>query len=203
MEPMSSSITPPRIPAGILTPDTVETSIGTLEFIDGVPASCATLRLPHMTSWTRPVRREAFLKGMPAASIAALIEGSHSLGAVEVNQALIFDGLMNARSLFLTGNSSTIYVSADLDLKRDGPTVVEAPDGLLGAANDGFFRFMVNFLLESTSFVPPGYDGDIPGSDEYCVVQSQTFRVWVLLRKTPENKSAEEVAAAAQQSRIT
>lgn len=113
-----------------------------------------------------------------------------------MNQVLLFDGLMNARSLFLTGNSSTIYISGDLDLKRDGPTVVEAPAGLLGAANDGFFRFMVNFLPGKYLFLPPGYEGEVP--DGYTVVRSKTYRVWCLLRKTPKSKHSDEVAAAAQ-----
>jgi hypothetical protein len=37
-----------------------------------------------------------------------------------------------------------VYVSSILDLKKDGPTVVEAPPGSgLGAVNDAFFRFVV------------------------------------------------------------
>ncbi len=148
------------IPEGILTPDRVETSIGTLKFADGVPSRETADKVYDFMDTSRAA--DAFLKGMPAASVAALIEGAHSLGAVEVNQVLLFDGLMNARSLFLTGNSSTLYVSADLDLKRDGPTVVEAPGGLLGAANDGFFRYMVNFLPDKYLFLPPGYEGEVP-----------------------------------------
>lgn len=182
------------IPEGIMTPDKVETSIGTLNFTDGVPSRQTADKAYDFMDTARAA--DSFLKGMPAASVAALIEGGHSLGAVNVNQVLIFDGLMNAKSLFLTGNSSTIYVSGDLDLKRDGPTVVEAPAGLLGAANDGFFRFMVNFLPGKYLFLPPGYEGDVP--EGYTVVQSKTYRVWCLVRKTPKSKKPEEVAAAAQ-----
>lgn len=184
-----------EIPEGILTPDKVETSIGTLEFTDGVPSRVTAVKAYDFMDTARAA--DAFLKGMPAASVAALIEGGHELGAVEVNQVLLFDGLMNAKSLFLTGNSSTIYVSADLDLKRDGPTVVESPAGLLGAANDGFFRFINNFALEGKYlFLPPGYEGEVP--EGYTVFRPETYRVWVLLRKTPKNKQPEEVEAAAQ-----
>jgi len=35
--------------------------------------------------------------------------------------------LMDSRSLFLTANTSTVYVLPDIDLKGDGPIVVEAP----------------------------------------------------------------------------
>lgn len=182
------------IPEGIVTPDTVETSIGTLTFTDGVPSRDTAERVYDFMDTARAA--DAFLKGMPAASLAALIEGAHSLGAVEPHQVILFDKLMNARSLFLTGNSSTIYVAPDLDLKRDGPTVVEAPDGLLGAANDAFFRFINNFAIAGKYlYLPPGYEGEVP--DGYTVLRPETYRVWVLLRMTPKSKAPEDVAEAA------
>jgi hypothetical protein len=50
------------------------------------------------------------------------------------------DNLMDAKSLFLTGNASTVYASAILDLERDGATVVEVPAGAgPGTVNDVFF----------------------------------------------------------------
>ena len=116
------------------TPNKVETSIGTLEFVDGAPLPDTAAKVYDYLDTTRAM--EAFLKGMPGASLKALIDGAHSLGAAEVNEVMIFDKLMDSQSLFLTGNTSTLYVIPDLDLKRDGPTVVEVPDGLLGAAND-------------------------------------------------------------------
>jgi hypothetical protein len=185
------------IPEGILTPDKVETSIGTLDFTDGVPSRKTADKVYDFMDTARAA--DAFLKGMPGASVAALIEGAHSLGAVEVNQVMLFDGLMNAKSLFLTGNSATVYVMPDLDLKRDGPTVLEAPVGLLGAANDGFFRFIDNITGGKYLFLPPGYEGDVP--EGYTVYRPKTYRVWVFLRKTPANKQPETVAKAANEIR--
>ena len=72
---------------------------------------------------------DAFLKGMSGASLQGLIKGAHSQGAVECHQVLIFDKLMDSQSLYLTGNTSAMYVLPNLDLERDGPTVVEAPVG--------------------------------------------------------------------------
>lgn len=179
------------IPEGITTPDKVETSIGKLNFTDGVPSRETADKVYDFLDTSRAA--DAFLKGMPAASLAALIEGAHSLGAVEVNQVMIFDELMNAKSLFLTGNSATIYVIPDLDLKRDGPTFVEAPDGLLGAANDGFFRFIENITGGKYLFLPPGYEGDVP-EEGYTVLRPETNRVWVFLRKSPKSKAPDDVA---------
>ena len=56
-------------------------------------------------------------------------------------QVLIFDKLMSSETLFLTANTSTMYAFPFLDLKTDGPTVVEIPGGMLGAFNDMWFRY--------------------------------------------------------------
>ena len=123
----------------------------------------------------------------------ALIKGAHSLGAVEANEVILYDKLMDSKSLFLTGNTSTVYVLPDLDLKRDGPTVVEVSDGLLGAANDGYFRY-VNDLMKAGKYLylPPGYKGGVP--EGYTVLKPRTYRLWIFLRRS----IADGVDAAAQ-----
>jgi hypothetical protein len=142
----------------ISTPNEVETSIGALKFLDGAPLPETAEKVYDYLDTARAA--DAFMKGMPGASVAALMEGAHSIGAVEAHEVMIFDKLMGAESLFLTGNSSTVYCIPDLDLKRDGPTVVEIPDGLLGAANDGWFRFINNYGVSGKYlYLPPG---DVP-----------------------------------------
>ncbi|MEM6659012.1 MAG: hypothetical protein AAF625_13065, partial [Pseudomonadota bacterium] len=90
----------------ISTPNEVETSIGTLTFIDGAPLPETSAMVYDYLDRARGV--DAFLKGIPAASVYMLIEGVKPLGAVEAHQVGIFDKLMDANSLFLTGNSSTM-----------------------------------------------------------------------------------------------
>jgi len=101
---------------------------------------------------------------------------------------LIFDRLMDSNSLFLTGNTSTMYVIPTLDLERDGPTVLEAPPGMLGAFNDAWFRYMQDIGPAGPDkgkggkylVLPPEYQGEVP--DGYFVVPSRTYRVWVFMR---------------------
>lgn len=170
----------------ISTPDTVETSIGTLRFIDGAPLPETAATVYDYLDQMRGV--DAFLKGMPAASVHMLIEGAHSLGANEAHQVIIFDKLMNPKSLFLTGNSSTMYVIPDFDLERDGPTVIETPAGALGAFNDAYFRYVGDIGPAGPDkgkggkylVLPPGFEGDVP--DGYFVVRSPSYRVWVFMR---------------------
>ena len=179
-----------RIPDNILTPDTVETGIGTLKFFDGAPHPETAEKVYDYLDTMRAV--DTFLKGMPGASVDALIKGNHELGAVQAHQVLIFDRLMDSNSLFLTGNTSTMYVLPTLDLKRDGPTVLEAPPGMLGAFNDAWFRYMQDIGPAGPDkgkggkylVLPPDYEGEVP--DGYFVVPSKTYRVWVFMRASIE-----------------
>jgi hypothetical protein len=177
---------------GIQTPNKVQTSIGTLKFLDGAPYPETAEKVYDYLDTARAA--DAFLKGMPGCSLLALIEGAHSLGAVEANEVMIFDKLMGPESLFLTGNSSTVYAIPDLDLKRDGPTVVEVPDGLLGAANDAWFRYINNLPMAGKYlYLPPGYDGPVP--DGFAVYRPKTYRVWVFLRSSVKNGDVEAAAS--------
>ena len=170
----------------ISTPDTVETSIGTLKFLDGAPTAKTAQKVYDYLDTMRGV--DAFLKGMPGASVQALIKGNHQLGAKQAHQVMIMDKLMDSKSLFLTGNTSTMYVIPTLDLKRDGPTVFEAPPGMLGAFNDAWFRYLQDIGPVGPDkgkggkylVLPPGYKGDVP--DGYFLVQSRTYDVWVFMR---------------------
>jgi hypothetical protein len=170
----------------IQTPEKVETSIGTLEFLDGAPTSETADKVYDYLDRMRGV--DAFLKGMPGASLQGLVKGGHSLGAVKCHQVVMTDHLMDSKPLFLTANTSTLYTIPALDLKRDGPTVLEAPPGMLGAFNDAWFRYMQDVGPAGPDkgqggkylVIPPGYEGDVP--DGYFVVKSRTYNVWIFLR---------------------
>ena len=53
---------------------------------------------------------------MPASNFEAGRAGHIALGQKKANQAIIFDGLMDSSSLFLTGNAGTVYFTSFLDL---------------------------------------------------------------------------------------
>ena len=89
----------------ISAPDQVETSIGTLEFLDGAPYPDTAKKVYDYLDTMRGV--DAFLKGMPGASVQGLMKGARSQGAVGCHQVLFFDKLMDSQSLYLTGNTST------------------------------------------------------------------------------------------------
>ncbi|MDG2051432.1 MAG: DUF1254 domain-containing protein [Myxococcota bacterium] len=175
------------IPESILTADTVETSLGTLEFLDGFPTEATTDAL--YWNLLRSRATEVFLDFIPAASVEALREGMAGQGADDSHRCLLFDRLMTSDSLFLTGNTDTVYAICFLDLERDGPTVIEIPpESGPGTVNDAFFRFVVDTGPPGPDrgkggrylILPPGYEGKVP--DGYFAVQSPTYVNWVPLR---------------------
>ena len=128
-----------KIPESILTPDTVQTRVGARKFFDGIPTRETAALLFDNLDLNRGV--ETFLNGMPAANFEAGRLGHVALGQEKANQVIIFDELMDSNSLFLTGNAGTVYATAFLGLKRDGPTVLEIPAGtrdLRGSSRGSF-----------------------------------------------------------------
>ena len=176
-----------KIPDYILTPDTVETRIGTLGFSDGRPDDATVQRVYDNLDFMRGV--DTFLNFIPATSIEGLRKGMAEVGATRSNQVIVFDDLMDSNPLFLTGNTDTVYALAILDLERDGPTVVEVPPGAgPGTVNDAFFRFVVDMGIPGPDrgnggkylILPPGYEGAVP--EGYFVGRSRSYVNWLILR---------------------
>jgi hypothetical protein len=176
------------IPAEILTPDSVETDqLGTLEFFDGMPNDATVAALYDNLDRMRGT--EVFLDMVPLASIEAMRRGMERVGIDQANKILLYEELMDSNSLFLTGNTDTIYAIGLLDLKRDGPTVVEIPPGAgPGTVNDAFFRFVVDMGSPGPDrgkggkylILPPDFKGEVP--DGYFVANSPTYINWLPLR---------------------
>ena len=137
-KPPKMKMTTP-IPPEITTPDSVKTSIGTLEFFDGVPTDETVKMVYDNLDRMRGV--DVFLNCLPGASMFSIRRGLQSIGQRESHQITIFDKLLSSESLYLTANTSTLYAFPFLDLKSDGPTVAEIPPGLLGAFHVMWLRY--------------------------------------------------------------
>lgn len=195
---MGRTVTPPGyntpIPESILTPDRVETSIGTLEFFDGFPTNETAQKVFDNLDFSRGVK--VFLDSVPAASLEALRIGIESIGVTQCNHVGIAEELLDSNSLLLTGNTDTVYALAFLDLERDGPTVVEIPPGCgPGTVNDAWFRFVVDMGSPGLDaghggkylILPPDYPGDFPEDrflveDGYFVAKSRSYTNLLVLR---------------------
>jgi hypothetical protein len=182
-----------KIPEKIMTPDTVDTRIGALKFVDGVPTPETAQKVYDNLDFLRGT--EVFLNFVPATNLEGMRLGNVNRGATKTNQAVIMDDLADSNPLWLTANTDTVYLSGFLDLKADGPTVLEIPPGTgPGTVNDAFFRFVTDVGGPGPDagkggkylIVPTSYKGELPkdkkDGGEYYISRSSSYVNWVILR---------------------
>jgi len=165
------------VPPSLVTPNKVESRVGTLEFKDGVPSRATAERLFDNLDLTYAYR--AYMDNLRGVSIHALRKGMQDLG-VKDNEVLVFSQLMDAKSLFLTANADTIYVMGSLDLSK-GPVVIETPPQFLGAVQDAWFRWVIDLGVPGPDrgeggkylFLPPDYTGPVPEGG-FAVARART-----------------------------
>jgi hypothetical protein len=171
---------------GWINTEMVKTRFGNFEFKKGYPTLESAEDLLDRLMFNRAI--EVYLTQMPAVSIKETRRGLRKFGAKNSNQVVIWEQLMDAKTLVLTPNTETVYAMGFLDLKTDGPTVFEAPPKMLGNAMDLLQRSLVDIGLLGPDkgeggkylFLPPDYAGDVPPG--YFVVDSPTFCVVYDLR---------------------
>jgi hypothetical protein len=191
-----------KIPEQIMTPDKVQSRIGELNFYDGMPTAGTVEKIYDNLDYLRGI--DVFLNFIPACSIEAMRVGNASLGVSDYNQVLLMDKLMDSTSLFLTGNTDTVYASSFFDLSKTGPMVVEIPPGAgPGTVNDAFFRFVVDMGAPGPDrkkggtyiILPPDYEGDLKptpntfkdNSSAKAVINGEEREVWIAKSRSNTN----------------
>lgn len=167
-------------------PEKVETSIGALEFFDGVPVGDTVSTIYDNLDRMRGV--EVFLDNVGGVSINSVLDGLAGEGADASNKVAIFEQLMDSQTLVVTANTSTLYAYSGTDLENDGPTVIEVPPGMLGFLDDSWQRFVGNIGITGPDkgkggkylVLPPGYSGDVPAG--YFLLKPSTNRNFLFLR---------------------
>jgi len=193
-------------PHGWVNTETLKTRYGDFEFRNGYPVGDATARLLETQKLNRAI--EVYTTQMMRVSETAVREGMRAFGAKTPQQLVIWESLMDAKTVLLTANTETVYAMAHLDLKADGPTVVEAPPKMLGFLQDGLQRYLIDigplgpdkgkggrFLL-----LPPGYQGKVPAG--YFVARSPTYSVTFAVRGFQVDGSTDEAVALMKRTRI-
>lgn len=174
------------VPPTLVTPDSMETSIGTLRFHDGAPTPETAALVYDQLDLSRGI--ETFMQGIPATSVFAICRGLAEVGVKENGALGLTEELMDAQSLFLTPNTTTVYGMTCMNLNA-GPMVVEVPPGVLGPVDDAYFRWTTDVGLTGPDkgkggkylFVPPGYREALP-TEGYFVVKPQTNRLLMFFR---------------------
>lgn len=185
-----------------MSTETLTTPIGDFTFeLGGYPTAETTRRLFDALDFQRAC--QAYLEFMPAMSMYSLLEGQEQgWGCKACSDLAVAADTLSSVPLVLTGNTESVYFGCNVDLKRDGPTVVEIPPQVLGMANDAYFRFVVDFGMAGPDqgkggkylLLPPDFEGDVP--EGYFVARSRTYRVWVMARAQQKVSGTGEQALA-------
>ncbi|MDN3275328.1 DUF1254 domain-containing protein [Frankia sp. RB7] len=191
---------------GWLNNETLETRYGTFQFKNGYPAGNSSARLLDMQKLNRAI--EVYTTQMMRVSEIGLREGLREFGARAPQHVVVWENLMDAKTVLLTANTETVYALSHLDVKTDGPTVVEAPPHMLGFLQDGFQRYLADvgslgadkgaggkFLV-----LPPGYTG--PEPEGYFVSRSPTYSVTLGLRGFQVDDKTDQAVALMKQIKI-
>jgi hypothetical protein len=143
---------------------------------------------------------QSYLWALPALNMYAMKEASEAKFGKGYNVLPIWKERLNAKTLITTPNSDVIYAMGYLDLKADGPIVIEVPPGLQGILDDFYQRpihstgdingkpWMGDVGLPGPDkgkggkylILPPDFTGDIP--EGYFAYRSRTYGVFVFWR---------------------
>ncbi|MFM7448560.1 MAG: DUF1254 domain-containing protein [Leptolyngbyaceae cyanobacterium] len=142
---------------------------------------------------------------MSATSVYAVCRGLEDVG-IKTNQAIgIAEDLLDARSLFLTPNTTTVYTMGCIDLK-DEPVVLRVPPQVLGPIDDADFRWVTDVGLTGPDkgqggdylFVPPGYQGTLP-QQGYYIARPKTNRLLMFYRAFVERETSRQRSQGSRQ----
>jgi hypothetical protein len=172
-------------------PETMDTRFGKLEFPGGFPTEQTVQSVYDELDRQRAT--QLYLDMYPALSAHGMMKGwVRDLRMRNSSDILVTANRLDSTPLVLTGNTESLYAFFVLDLKENGPTVIEVPPGVMGPLDDHNFLFVADvgptgmdkgqggkYLL-----LPPGYEGDVP--DGYFVVRSKTYMNFSFLRANAE-----------------
>ncbi|OBT07897.1 hypothetical protein A9264_05350 [Vibrio sp. UCD-FRSSP16_10] len=187
-----------NVPASIITPDHVESEyLGALNYTDGAPSAETTAKANRFVDVSDAVR--VFLSGIPVASIQGLLAGHESVGMVPNQTIAISEQMLNAKSLWLTANTTTPYVTSEVDVKN-GPVVLEVGTPILGLLDNAAFKFVSRIGVTHPEDQGKGgkyfiyhdsYEGAIP--EGMIAVKTSGYQHWLLVRiiTTPDNVQAD------------
>ncbi len=188
-------------------------------YIESYPLKADIATLKQELLFERGV--QTYLWALPALNMYGMKEGSERVFGKGYNILPIFKERLNAKTLITTPNSDVIYAIGFLDLKEDGPLVIEVPPGLQGILDDFWQRpVRSEGKIDGREWagdvglpgpdqgkggkyliLPPDYSGPIPSG--FFTYRSGTYGVFVFWRgffKDP--KQLAEPVKVMEQTRI-
>jgi hypothetical protein len=180
-------------------------------FVENAATDASAKKLTEELYFQRAT--QVYLWALPVMNTVAMRDGSAKVFGSGYNVMQIWKQRLDAKTLVTTPNSDVIYAMAFLDLKKDGPMVIEVPPGLQGILDDFWQRPLTGPRTKSPLglpspdgkrwygdvglvgpdqgkggkfiILPPGYKGKEPKGG--FVFRSRTYEVFVFWRAFFQN----------------
>ena len=151
---------------------------------------------------------QTYLWSIPSMYMYSLRQSLVDTFGASPSHVPIWEDLMDNETVMLTPNSQVVYVFNYLDLKTDGPTVMEVPAKLAAMLDSMWDQPITDIGATGPDkgkggkylVLPPGYEGEVPSG--YFVVKSPTYGVMVVLRGYMENGSTAPTVKRLKQTKI-
>jgi len=151
---------------------------------------------------------QTYLWSLPAMNMYAMREGQRKAFDDNYNTLIIAKDRIDYNLEYTTGNPDVIYAFAWLDLKKEGPMVLDMPPKLQGLLDDMWHRPITDIGAAGPDksnggkylVVPADYEGTIP--DGYYVVKSPTHGVFIFLRAFLVDGKTDKGVALLEKSKI-
>ena len=172
------------IAPGVAVPDKIESSIGTLHLKYGYPSADTVEKIYDNLDRSRAL--QAYLMAIPIVNQAGMRDSIRKFGP-DNQTDVIWENLVDSRTVELTPNDNTIYNFIWLDTQK-GPLVLEIPPKVLGGINDFWYRWVGDVGITGEDHgqggkylvLPPDYKGEVPPG--YTVLRPSTYGNWLFFR---------------------
>ncbi|MEY3897298.1 MAG: hypothetical protein RLZZ214_2819 [Verrucomicrobiota bacterium] len=172
------------IASGVAVPDKIESSLGTLNLNYGYPTADTVEKIYDNLDRSRAL--QAYLMAIPVVNQAGMRDSIGQFGPANQTD-VIWENLVDPRTVELTANDNTIYNFIWLDTKK-GPLVLEVPPEVLGGVNDFWYRWVADVGITGEDrgkggkylVLPPEYKGEIPPG--HIVMRPNTYGNWFFFR---------------------
>ena len=117
----------------------IKTRIGELDYEVGFPTEETVQKLYDEMDLHRAT--QAYMWAFPLVSSASIRRGLFNDLGLSNYDIVLYENYLDTKSIWFTGNNTTIYGAALFDMAADGPVVVELPAApSAGMLNDFWFR---------------------------------------------------------------
>lgn len=180
--------------------------LSNLQFKNDYPTNETVSKLYDAIDFQRAC--QAYIWAMPTVAVNEFYYGLHRDGGYNFGDMNVLEQYATAENIGLTANNNTIYGLSAIDLSKDGPVVIESPEGSYGCIDDWWQRPITEigplgpdkgkggkFLV-----IPPGYDKKLPAG--YFNVVSTTNKVLYLGRAFVKNNDLKSASNTLKQTKI-